>query len=118
MTEMQAAIGRAQLAKLPGWLVRRRRNAQALMPLLRAVPGVEVPEIPGHVGHAFYRLYVTITADRLGEGGTAPVIDRMARMGMPVGSGSCADMTREIGRAHVCTPVPNAHIVCRLLLEK
>src|SRR3546814_4030594 len=25
---------------------------------------------------------------------------------------------REIGRAHVCTPVTNAHIVCRLLLEK
>src|SRR3546814_8368324 len=25
---------------------------------------------------------------------------------------------REIGRAHVCTPVTNAHLVCRLLLEK
>src|SRR3546814_8510287 len=24
----------------------------------------------------------------------------------------------QIGRAHVCTPVPNAHLVCRLLLEK
>src|SRR3546814_6825378 len=24
----------------------------------------------------------------------------------------------EIGRAHVCTPVPNAHLVCRLLLAK
>src|SRR3546814_3817475 len=24
----------------------------------------------------------------------------------------------EIGRAHVCTPVTNAHIVCSLLLEK
>src|SRR3546814_4985693 len=24
----------------------------------------------------------------------------------------------EIGRAHVLTPVPNAHLVCRLLLEK
>src|SRR3546814_9739510 len=24
----------------------------------------------------------------------------------------------EIGRAHVCTPVTNAHLVCRLLLEK
>src|SRR3546814_7913260 len=24
----------------------------------------------------------------------------------------------EIGRAHVCTPVHNAHLVCRLLLEK
>src|SRR3546814_5014063 len=26
--------------------------------------------------------------------------------------------TGEIGRAHVWTPVPNAHLVCRLLLEK
>src|SRR3546814_9080432 len=24
----------------------------------------------------------------------------------------------EIGRAHVCTPVTNAHIVCRVLLDK
>src|SRR3546814_6194619 len=26
--------------------------------------------------------------------------------------------TRQIGRAHVCTPVTNAHLVCRLLLEQ
>src|SRR3546814_3328335 len=26
--------------------------------------------------------------------------------------------TFEIGRAHVCTPVTNAHLVCRLLLAK
>src|SRR3546814_5908635 len=26
--------------------------------------------------------------------------------------------THEIGRAHVCTPVTTAHLVCRLLLEK
>src|SRR3546814_9315284 len=26
--------------------------------------------------------------------------------------------TPQIGRAHVCTPVTNAHLVCRLLLEK
>src|SRR3546814_3175857 len=27
-------------------------------------------------------------------------------------------MIGQIGRAHVCTPVTNAHLVCRLLLEK
>src|SRR3546814_1751916 len=27
-------------------------------------------------------------------------------------------LAEEIGRAHVCTPVTNAHLVCRLLLEK
>src|SRR3546814_1095632 len=26
--------------------------------------------------------------------------------------------SRKIGRAHVCTPVTNAHLVCRLLFEK
>src|SRR3546814_5529892 len=28
------------------------------------------------------------------------------------------DLSGEIGRAHVGTPVTNAHLVCRLLLEK
>src|SRR3546814_1601421 len=28
------------------------------------------------------------------------------------------DALGKIGRAHVCTPVTNAHLVCRLLLEK
>src|SRR3546814_10514587 len=32
--------------------------------------------------------------------------------------GQAGPMGREIGRAHVCTPVTNAHLVCRLLLEK
>src|SRR3546814_10908189 len=37
--------------------------------------------------------------------------------------GPCSDpvtseLGRQIGRAHVCTPVTNAHLVCRLLLEK
>src|SRR3546814_9723468 len=31
--------------------------------------------------------------------------------------GQQATTLSEIGRAHVCTPVTNAHIVCRLLLE-
>src|SRR3546814_1888185 len=31
--------------------------------------------------------------------------------------GACQE-NAEIGRAHVCTPVTNAHLVCRLLLEK
>src|SRR3546814_3104043 len=28
------------------------------------------------------------------------------------------DERQQIGRAHVCTPVTNAHLVCRLLIEK
>src|SRR3546814_8927135 len=32
--------------------------------------------------------------------------------------GNNGTLVLEIGRAHVCTPVTNAHPVCRLLLEK
>src|SRR3546814_8481876 len=45
--------------------------------------------------------------------------------GYPYVSAYCAakhgvvGLTRaQIGRAHVCTPVTNAHLVCRLLLDK
>src|SRR3546814_3281993 len=33
-------------------------------------------------------------------------------------SGCSVLMFGEFGRAHVCTPVPNAHLLCRLLLEQ
>ncbi|WP_234419124.1 DegT/DnrJ/EryC1/StrS family aminotransferase [Sphingomonas sp. EC-HK361] len=96
MTEMQAAIGVQQLAKLPRWLDQRRRNAEALMTYLQDEPCVELPHIPSHAGHAFYRLYVTIARACLGpEGNTNRLIERMIEMGMPVSSGSCADMSRE-----------------------
>src|SRR3546814_1397256 len=38
----------------------------------------------------------------------------------PVPTYSSANIpgNEQIGRAHVCTPVTNAHLVCRLLLEK
>ena len=92
---MQAAIGRCQLAKLPRWLELRRRNAETLLAELRGAPDVELPHIPTYVNHAFYRLYLSIVRDALPGGSAAPLIDRLVQMGMPVGSGSCADMSRE-----------------------
>src|SRR3546814_7646855 len=44
---------------------------------------------------------------------------QMARLAAELGDHDRAAVERlsEIGRAHVCTPVHNAHLVCRLLLE-
>src|SRR3546814_3079072 len=42
---------------------------------------------------------------------------RAHRDGMNAGVGA-PGAEHQIGRAHVCTPVTNAHLVCRLLLEK
>src|SRR3546814_7974805 len=44
-----------------------------------------------------------------------PQIELAATLG---NGDSFARLLEQIGRAHVCTPVPNAHLVTRLLLEQ
>ncbi|HLR45843.1 MAG TPA: DegT/DnrJ/EryC1/StrS family aminotransferase, partial [Deinococcales bacterium] len=54
LSEVQAAVGRLQLQKLPGWLEQRRRNALTLTERFADVPGLRVP-LPEQK-HAFYKL--------------------------------------------------------------
>jgi dTDP-4-amino-4,6-dideoxygalactose transaminase len=46
MTDLQAAVGRAQLTRLPAILERRRAQARRYQELLSGVEGIEVPEEP------------------------------------------------------------------------
>src|SRR3546814_9693821 len=63
--------------------------------------------------------------DRLGLRATVEPTARAClhhAVGLSLGHGRQIKLTdegvrQEIGRAHVCTPVPNAHLVCRLLIE-
>ncbi|WP_395394160.1 DegT/DnrJ/EryC1/StrS family aminotransferase [Novosphingobium sp. BL-8A] len=93
MTEMQAALGRRQLGKLPLWLAARARNARILCDALADLPGVLLPEPPAHARHAWYKFYVQLadeTGDRRGH-----VLERLIAMGLPAATGSCPDMSRE-----------------------
>ncbi len=64
MTEIAAAIGRAQLAKLDRWNERRRRNASMLDEGLAGTPGVVTPkERPGY-RHVYHQYTVLIEGDR------------------------------------------------------
>lgn len=92
LTEMQAAIGRAQLRKLPSWLARRRANAAILREGLGDHPLIHVPQVPQGVDHAFYKFYLMLDAavER------PAVIAALARHGIPAGTGSCPDMSREL----------------------
>jgi perosamine synthetase len=56
ITEMQAAMGRAQVAKLDGILARKRSVARCLDEGLRAVPGVQPPVVRADRDHV-YMLY-------------------------------------------------------------
>jgi dTDP-4-amino-4,6-dideoxygalactose transaminase len=96
MTEMQAALGRCQLGKLPRWLEARRRNAEALCKALAGVPGLLLPQPPAEVGHAWYKFTLRLEgpADRVEERRRAVLAVLIAR-GIPAGSGSCPDMSRE-----------------------
>ena len=92
LTEMQAAIGRAQLRKLPSWLAKRRANAAILRDGLSGHRLVHVPQVPKGVEHAFYKFYVMLdpAVDR------SSVIAALTSDGIPAGTGSCPDMSREL----------------------
>jgi len=57
MTEMQVAIGRVQLRKLPQWLTLRRRNAAVLTDGFSRIPGLRLTIPPPEIEHAYYKYY-------------------------------------------------------------
>jgi dTDP-4-amino-4,6-dideoxygalactose transaminase len=83
MTDLQAAIGRVQLGRLPGWTVVRRRNASVLSstlaPLadrgLLALPKVAVGALP-----AWHQYTVRVPAGRRDE-----LVGLLAATGVPTG---------------------------------
>jgi perosamine synthetase len=63
MTELQAALGVAQMARLPGIIEARRSNARALTDLLAGTRGLLLPqEAPGRQ-HVFHQYTVRVTPE-------------------------------------------------------
>ncbi len=92
MTEMQAAIGLRQLAKLPTWSAARRRNSLIMQEALRAVPGLRVPETPE--GHAHYRCVAFTTGTHAAARRNA-ALRALHTAGIPAMHGSCSEIYRE-----------------------
>lgn len=68
MTEMQAAIGRIQLKKLPEWANLRRKYADMLNSGFKDVYGLRTVIPPNYIFHAYYKYYVFIELDKLCSG--------------------------------------------------
>jgi perosamine synthetase len=64
LTDIQAAVGRAQLARLPEMVAERRRRAAFYLEALRDVPGLKLPEEPIGVRTNWQSFCVLLPPDR------------------------------------------------------
>lgn len=96
MLEMQAAIGRIQLKRLPQWTKKRTSNAHQIFAAAKTLASLRVPEIPNFITHAFYKAYVFVKPDALKSGWTRDrIIHEINAMGVPCYQGSCSEVYLE-----------------------
>jgi len=92
MTEMQAAIGRIQLKRMPDWHKNRLSNANSIWDAAKQCKGLRVPAIPDYIEHAAYKCYVFVK-------GSVELRDKMMmeinEKGVPCYSGSCSEVYLE-----------------------
>ena len=92
MTEMQAAIGRIQLKRMPDWHRKRLNNANSIWNAAKQCKGLRVPDIPDYIEHAAYKCYVFVKGD-------IDLRDKMMmeinEKGVPCYSGSCSEVYLE-----------------------
>jgi len=110
MTEMQSALGRVALTKIPRWVETRRRHADMLTSALSGVPGLRVPKVPDSVHHAYYKYYAFLRPEMLSDGwDRSAVMQAINAEGVPCFVGSCSEIYLEKAfvarRKHPSLPV-------------
>lgn len=114
ITEMQAAIGRRQLAKLDDWVARRRANMAALFAELEGLETLRLPQAPADIFHAAYRAYAFVRPEKLKDGWSRDrIMAEVTARGLPCMSGSCSEVYREKAfdgtGLRPAAPLPVAH---------
>jgi dTDP-4-amino-4,6-dideoxygalactose transaminase len=96
MTEMQAAIGCTQLAKLDGWLARRGANSAALEAQLQGLAALRLASPGAEVRHARYKYYAFVRTERLKpDWSRRRIIEAATSQGLAVSTGSCPEIYLE-----------------------
>ncbi len=113
LTEMQSAIGRIQLTRMPLWFEKRNQYAQAIFNACQPFEFIEVPSVPEDIKHAFYKCYVQVKPDLLPQGITRDtIIQQFSDAGIPCFSGSCSEVYKEKAFDNTNyrpdSPLPNA----------
>ena len=80
MTEIQAAIGKVQLEKLPSFLEKRRRNAEMMTQQLSTSGRLVVPREPEGVKHSWYLYTVRLRGANAGK--RNKIVERLESKGI------------------------------------
>ncbi len=96
MTEMQAAIGRIALRRLPSWSAARRRHAEQLAACCQEQPGLRTPLPPPGCQHAWYKFYTFVRPESLRKGWDRDrILEEIRARAVPCFSGSCSEIYLE-----------------------
>lgn len=96
LTEMQAAIGRIQLKRMPEWTAKRQKNAKAIDNSVADLNVVRVVDVPDYIEHAEYKHYIFVNPVHLKEGWTRDrIVEQITMQGVPVFQGSCSEVYLE-----------------------
>lgn len=96
LTEMQSAIGRIQLARLPEWTRQRQANAKQIWSCAEQCYGLRVPHMPEYIQHAAYKCYVFVEQQALDAGWSRDrIVAELNERGVPCYAGSCSEVYRE-----------------------
>lgn len=92
MMEMQAALGRIQLKRMPEWTAKRQANGRRLQEVFDTCPLIRTIALPEYIEHACYKYYAFIKPKLLAEGWTRDrIIAEINAAGVPCFHGSCSE---------------------------
>ena len=96
MTEMQGAIGRIQLKRMPEWSRSRQANASEIWQTARKCSGLRVPSMPDYIEHAAYKCYVFVEPETLNvDWSRDRIMAEINALGVACFSGSCSEVYLE-----------------------
>ncbi|EGQ8983146.1 DegT/DnrJ/EryC1/StrS aminotransferase family protein [Vibrio alginolyticus] len=96
MTELQAVIGRIQLARMPAWTAQRQANAAQIDKVVADLSVVRRIEVPEYSEHAAYKHYLFVEPHNLAEGWTRDrIVETIVERGVPAYQGSCSEVYLE-----------------------
>jgi dTDP-4-amino-4,6-dideoxygalactose transaminase len=96
LSEVQSAVGRIALRKLPGWVATRRAHAARLTECLASLPGLRIPVPPSDFMHARYKFYAFVIKEDLLDGWDRDRIAlEISAAGIPCNTGSCSEIYLE-----------------------